>query len=80
MSDDQSQLPNLVSYNQTLDDYCADFGSCEGRDYDAFGDAAEGGGSGPTDFGEVISIGSGDLFDDADFAQAFELAGEPRKR
>jgi hypothetical protein len=40
-------------------------------------DAAEGGGSGPTDFREVISIGSGDFFDDADFTQAMELPREP---
>ena len=50
----------LVSYNLILDDFCADFGSCESWDNEGLCNAAEGGGSGPTDFREVISIGSGD--------------------
>src|SRR5271170_1818455 len=67
----------LVSYNLTLDVFCADFGSCESWDNEGLCEATEGGGSGPTDFREVISIGSGDLFDDADFTQAMELPREP---
>src|ERR1700691_1227550 len=69
----------LVPYNLTLDDFCADFGSCERRDDYALREAAEGGGRGAADFREVISIGSSDFFDHADLAQAMELARESRR-
>ena len=67
----------LVPYHLTLDDFCEDFRSCEGWDDYALRDAAEGRGGGAADFGEVVSIGSGHLFDHADFAQAMKLPREP---
>ena len=78
MSGSGPNTVHLVPCQWTLNVLCEEFGSCESRDDDVLGEAAERGGCGAADFREVISIGSGDLLDDADFAQAFELPGELR--
>src|SRR5208282_4545159 len=66
----------LVSYHLTRDVWCADYGSCEGRDDDALGEAAECCCCGSADSGEVVSIGSGGALDCADVAQPAQLPGE----
>jgi hypothetical protein len=68
----------LVPYQSIRDNKCEDFGACE-EDYDGLRDAASACGRGATDFGKVISTGSGDLLGDADFAQALELPREARR-
>ena len=68
-------MSGLVPCNLSLDDFCADFGSCESWDDYVLGDAAEGRGRGAADFGQVIAKAPDDFFDDADFAQATELPG-----
>ncbi len=67
-------MSELVSYHLTLDIFCADFCSCE-RGYDhGLSNSAERCGSGTTDAGEVVAVGSSDPLDDTEVAESAKLA------
>jgi len=64
----------LVPYHLILVEFCAESVSCEGGDDDALSDPAEGCGGGPAGASEVVAIGTGCSFDDADVSESAELA------